>query len=67
MQARENTRGDRLWREFSREMYPFPSGYRFQTGGIMANLRNSTTIDKVGILSLFSESQALSYSASSNS
>ena len=47
MQARENSRGDTAWINFSKEMYPNPSGYRFQTGGKLANLRNSTTIDKV--------------------
>lgn len=48
MQARENTDSDRCYRAMLRAMYPHPSGYRSETGGIMKNLRESTSNEKVG-------------------
>lgn len=47
MQGRENTDGDRTLRALLRAMYPPSSGYRSETGGIMKNLRESTTNEKI--------------------
>lgn len=47
MQARENTDSDRCYRALLRAMYPEPSGYRSETGGIMKNLRESTSNEKI--------------------
>ncbi|XP_027214952.2 uncharacterized protein C05D11.1 isoform X2 [Penaeus vannamei] len=47
MQARENTDSDRCYRAMLRAMYPHPSGYRSETGGIMKNLRESTSNEKI--------------------
>lgn len=47
MQARENSDGDRCYRALLQAMYPEPSGYRSETGGIMKNLRESTTNEKI--------------------
>uniref|UniRef100_A0A2M4BCH9 Putative zn2+-dependent endopeptidase insulinase superfamily protein n=1 Tax=Anopheles marajoara TaxID=58244 RepID=A0A2M4BCH9_9DIPT len=46
MQGRENTGESRANLEMLRAAYP-NSGYSAETGGIMSNLRNSTSIDKV--------------------
>ncbi len=35
--------------EFARTLYPRGCGYRYETGGIVSNLRHSTSIDKVCI------------------
>ncbi|KAG0726518.1 hypothetical protein GWK47_004298 [Chionoecetes opilio] len=47
MQGRENTDSDRTLRALLRAMYPEGSGYRSETGGIMENLRESTTNKKI--------------------
>ncbi|KAK3859607.1 hypothetical protein Pcinc_034292 [Petrolisthes cinctipes] len=47
MQGRENTDNDRCYRAMLRAMYPEPSGYRSETGGIMKNLRESTSNSKI--------------------
>lgn len=46
MQGRENTGESLVHLEVLRSIFP-DSGYSAETGGIMANLRNSTTIKKV--------------------
>lgn len=46
MQARENSDSDRVYRSMLQAMYPEPSGYRSETGGIMKNLRESTSNKK---------------------
>ena len=47
MQARENSGDSVTYLEMQREIYPHPSGYRYETGGIMKNLRESITHEKV--------------------
>lgn len=47
IQAVENTGERKLNRELMRALYPGDSGYKSQTGGIMHNLRTSTTNEKV--------------------
>ncbi|XP_069192343.1 uncharacterized protein C05D11.1 isoform X2 [Procambarus clarkii] len=47
MQARENSDTDRCYRAMLRAMYPEPSGYRSETGGILKNLRESTSNEKI--------------------
>ncbi|XP_050697306.1 uncharacterized protein C05D11.1-like isoform X1 [Eriocheir sinensis] len=47
MQGRENTDSDLCLRAMLRAMYPPGSGYRSETGGIMKNLRESTTNEKI--------------------
>ncbi|XP_971907.2 uncharacterized protein C05D11.1-like [Tribolium castaneum] len=47
MQGRENTAESRLHVNLARAMYPGRCGYSSETGGIMKNLRESTTNDKV--------------------
>ncbi|XP_064101551.1 uncharacterized protein C05D11.1-like [Macrobrachium nipponense] len=47
MQARENSDSDRCFRAMALAMYPEPSGYRSETGGIMKNLRESTNNEKI--------------------
>lgn len=47
MQGRENTDSDLCLRAMLRAMYPSGSGYRSETGGIMKNLRESTSNEKV--------------------
>lgn len=47
MQARENTGESQCMMSVSRAIYPAPSGYRYETGGLMKNLRESTTNKKV--------------------
>ncbi|OWF39921.1 uncharacterized protein C05D11.1-like [Mizuhopecten yessoensis] len=47
MQARENTGESRCQLEMVRAMYPGRCGYKSETGGIMANLRDSTSHKKV--------------------
>lgn len=46
MQGRENSGESRAWLELVRAIYP-NSGYSAETGGIMHNLRTSTTNEKV--------------------
>lgn len=46
MQGRENSGESRAWLEMARAIYP-NSGYSAETGGIMHNLRTSTTNEKV--------------------
>ena len=50
MQAKENSADSRVWLETYRDLFPVPSGYCSETGGIMKNLRESTSIDKVCLL-----------------
>ena len=47
MQGRENTGESRTHLEMLRAMFPENSGYRFETGGILENIRNSTCHAKV--------------------
>jgi len=47
MQSRENTDSDRSYRALQRALYPEPSGYSYETGGIMKNLRESTNNEKI--------------------
>ena len=47
MQARENTGESLTHLAMLRAMYPGQCGYRSETGGIMANLRHSTSHHKV--------------------
>ncbi|XP_071956159.1 uncharacterized protein C05D11.1-like [Antedon mediterranea] len=47
MQARENSGESRCHLELLRSMYPGVCGYKSETGGIMANLRDSTSNLKV--------------------
>lgn len=53
MQGRENSAESRLHLKMSREVYPGHCGYSSETGGIMKNLRESTSNSKVGIFILF--------------
>ena len=47
MQARENTGESLTHLAMLRNMYPGKCGYKSETGGIMANLRDSTSHKKV--------------------
>ncbi|KAJ8023724.1 hypothetical protein HOLleu_36243 [Holothuria leucospilota] len=47
MQARENSGESRCHLNMLRKMYPGHCGYKSETGGIMANLRTSTSNEKV--------------------
>ena len=47
MQGCENTGEEIVKRTMLRLMYPDGCGYRYETGGIMDNLRNSTSHEKV--------------------
>ncbi|XP_022257411.1 uncharacterized protein C05D11.1-like [Limulus polyphemus] len=47
MQARENTGESRCHRAFLQAMYPGHCGYKSETGGLMKNLRESTSNEKV--------------------
>lgn len=47
MQGRENTGESRCHLQFLREMYPGRCGYKSETGGIMKNLRETLTNDKI--------------------
>ena len=47
MQARENKGESLLHLNMLRNMYPGHCGYKSETGGIMANLRDSTSHEKV--------------------
>ena len=47
MQARENSGESRTHLALLRAMYPGECGYKSETGGIMRNLRESTSHDKV--------------------
>lgn len=47
MQARENTGESLCMLNMLRSVYPAPCGYRHETGGLMKNLRESTTNEKV--------------------
>ena len=51
MQARENTGESLCHLNMLRAMYPGHCGYSSETGGIMANLRSSTSHVKVNTLS----------------
>ena len=48
MQARENTGESRTHLEMLRALYPGVCGYKAETGGILNNLRTSTSHEKVG-------------------
>ena len=50
MQARENSGESRSHLAMLREMYPGVCGYKSETGGIMENLRISTSHKKVKFL-----------------
>lgn len=47
MQGRENTGESRCYLEMLRAMYPGHCGYKSETGGLMKNLRESTTNEKI--------------------
>ncbi|KAA0193136.1 hypothetical protein HAZT_HAZT010927 [Hyalella azteca] len=48
MQSRENSGADRSFLALQRAFYPEPEcGYKYETGGLMFNLRNSTTNEKI--------------------
>uniref|UniRef100_A0A1E1XGZ8 Putative zn-dependent peptidase n=1 Tax=Amblyomma aureolatum TaxID=187763 RepID=A0A1E1XGZ8_9ACAR len=47
MQARENTGESLCMLNLLRTLYPAPCGYRYETGGLMRNLRESTNNQKV--------------------
>lgn len=47
MQGRENSGESRVHLSMARAMYPGVCGYKSETGGIMKNLRESTTNEKV--------------------
>lgn len=47
MQGRENGADDLLDREVCRTLFPGPCGHNAQTGGLLKNLRESTTHAKV--------------------
>lgn len=49
MQGRENSAESRLHLTLARNMYPGRCGYSSETGGIMKNLRESTTNEKVSL------------------
>lgn len=49
MQGRENSAESRLHLTVARNIYPGHCGYSSETGGIMKNLRESTTNSKVNI------------------
>lgn len=53
MQARENTGESLCMLGLLRTVYPAPCGYGYETGGLMKNLRESTTNKKVPLLSVF--------------
>lgn len=46
MQARENSGDSRCYLEMLRSMYPGKCGYKSETGGLVENLRNSTSNEK---------------------
>ena len=50
MQARQTSSGDRSYIAMQRALYPPGCGYRYETGGILANLRDSTDNVKVRFL-----------------
>lgn len=50
MQGRENSGESRVHLALLRAMYPGDCGYRYETGGIMHNLRTSTSHDKVWMM-----------------
>ena len=54
MQGRENTSGSRCFLAMSRALYPGHCGYKSETGGLMKNLRESTTNEKVSLTSIIS-------------
>lgn len=47
MQARENSAESRMHLAVSRNLYPGRCGYSSETGGVMKNLRESTSNAKV--------------------
>jgi len=47
MQGRENTGESIVSRNMLENLYPGKCGYKSETGGIMKNLRESTTNNKV--------------------
>ena len=53
MQARENSGESLTQLAMTRAMYPGHCGYKSETGGIMKNLRESTSHKKVSYLHLF--------------
>jgi Zn-dependent M16 (insulinase) family peptidase len=50
MQGRENTGESIVSRNMLENLYPGNCGYKSETGGIMKNLRESTTNNKVIIV-----------------
>ena len=50
MQARENTGESRTYLSMLRAMYPGHCGYKSETGGMLGNLRTSTSHKKVNMI-----------------
>lgn len=50
MQGRENSGESIVSRALLEKMYPGKCGYKSETGGVMKNLRESTTIENVNIM-----------------
>lgn len=55
MQGVENTGERKVNRELMRAMYPGDCGYKSVTGGIMHNLRTSTTNEKVFVIQSYND------------
>lgn len=53
IQGRENCAESRIHLTMAREMYPGKCGYSSDTGGIMKNLRDSTSNEKVKNVVIF--------------
>lgn len=47
IQSKENTSADKTYTELSRLIYPPESGYHYQTGGVLKNLRETCNNEKV--------------------
>lgn len=61
MQGRENSAESRIHLEMARAVYPGRCGYSSETGGIMKNLRESTTNEKVRWNNVWLENLQLFY------
>ena len=55
MQSRETTGDSIVHREMTRALYPGRSGYKSVTGGLVKNLRESTSNEKVSARALRSD------------
>lgn len=52
MQGRENTGENIVGKHLLDKLYPGKCGYKSETGGVMKNLRESTTNDKVTLTNI---------------